>query len=84
MEKYNVKQSSRSRATRALFKGYFRALRFSVRAGNPNFFSQASGSGFWDIDRNEYIDMMCTYGPVLDLTIESMRQPTNNMKGVIP
>jgi glutamate-1-semialdehyde 2,1-aminomutase len=31
----------------------------------PQFFSRAKGSRLWDVDGNEYIDMMCAYGPNL-------------------
>ena len=67
MEKYNVKQSSRmlERAKAVIPRGIFGHYGFSVRAGNPNFFSRASGSRFWDIDGNEYVDMMCAYGPMV-------------------
>ena len=67
MEKYNVKQSSRmlERAKAVIPRGIFGHYGFSVRAGNPNFFSRASGSRFWDIDGNEYVDMMCAYGPMI-------------------
>ena len=67
MEKYNVKQSSRmlERAKAVIPRGIFGHYGFSVREGNPNFFSRASGSRFWDIDGNEYVDMMCAYGPMI-------------------
>ena len=31
----------------------------------PQFFSHAQGCRIWDIDGNEYIDFMCSYGPVI-------------------
>ena len=33
--------------------------------GNPQYFSKAEGSKFWDIDGNEFIDYMCAYGPMI-------------------
>ena len=67
MEKYNVKQSSKmlERAKAVIPRGIFGHYGFSAREGNPNFFSRASGSRFWDIDGNEYVDMMCAYGPMI-------------------
>ena len=31
----------------------------------PQFFSRARGARLWDVDGNEYIDLMCAYGPNL-------------------
>jgi glutamate-1-semialdehyde 2,1-aminomutase len=33
--------------------------------GYPQFMSRGLGSHVWDVDGNEYIDLMCSYGPVL-------------------
>ena len=33
--------------------------------GNPQYFSKAAGSRFWDVDGNEFIDYMCAYGPMI-------------------
>jgi glutamate-1-semialdehyde 2,1-aminomutase len=33
--------------------------------GYPQFMSHGLGSHVWDVDGNEYIDLMCSYGPVL-------------------
>jgi glutamate-1-semialdehyde 2,1-aminomutase len=33
--------------------------------GAPQFMSTADGSRIWDVDGNEYIDLMCSYGPIL-------------------
>ncbi|MCP5057617.1 MAG: aminotransferase class III-fold pyridoxal phosphate-dependent enzyme [bacterium] len=33
--------------------------------GFPQFFSRAEGCRLWDADGNEYVDMMCAYGPML-------------------
>jgi glutamate-1-semialdehyde 2,1-aminomutase len=33
--------------------------------GYPQFMSHGLGSHIWDVDGNEYIDLMCSYGPVL-------------------
>jgi glutamate-1-semialdehyde 2,1-aminomutase len=31
----------------------------------PQFFQRAKGSRLWDVDGNEYVDMICAYGPNL-------------------
>src|ERR1700694_2958075 len=34
-------------------------------ASYPQFFERADGCRLWDCDGNEYIDFMCSYGPIL-------------------
>ena len=36
-----------------------------VPEGYPQFMSHGRGARVWDVDGNEYIDLMCSYGPVL-------------------
>ena len=31
----------------------------------PQFFERAEGSRIWDVDGNEYVDLMCSYGPII-------------------
>ncbi len=31
----------------------------------PQFFERGEGSHIWDVDGNEYIDFMCSYGPII-------------------
>ena len=33
--------------------------------GYPQFFARGSGSRLWDVDGNEYVDFMCSWGPVV-------------------
>jgi glutamate-1-semialdehyde 2,1-aminomutase len=33
--------------------------------GYPQFFARGSGSHLWDVDGNEYVDFMCSWGPVI-------------------
>jgi glutamate-1-semialdehyde 2,1-aminomutase len=33
--------------------------------GAPRYIARAEGSRFWDVDGNEYIDMMCSWGPIV-------------------
>lgn len=54
------------RASKALPRGV--AGHFSPQVnwpGSPHFFARAEGSRIWDVDGNEYIDMMCAWGPIV-------------------
>lgn len=54
------------RAAKALPRGV--AGHFSPQVnwpGSPHFFARAEGSRVWDVDGNEYIDMMCAWGPIV-------------------
>jgi glutamate-1-semialdehyde 2,1-aminomutase len=54
------------RASKALPRGV--AGHFSPQVnwpGSPHFIARAEGSRFWDVDGNEYIDMMCAWGPIV-------------------
>ncbi|MEC9286047.1 MAG: aminotransferase class III-fold pyridoxal phosphate-dependent enzyme, partial [Pseudomonadota bacterium] len=31
----------------------------------PQYFERAEGCHLWDVDGNEYIDYMCSYGPMI-------------------
>ncbi len=33
--------------------------------GYPQFFARGEGARVWDVDGNEYVDFMCSYGPVI-------------------
>jgi glutamate-1-semialdehyde 2,1-aminomutase len=54
------------RAAKALHRGV--AGHFSPQVnwpGSPHFFARAEGSRVWDVDGNEYIDLMCAWGPIV-------------------
>jgi glutamate-1-semialdehyde 2,1-aminomutase len=34
-------------------------------AGFPQFMARGDGARVWDVDGNEYVDLMCSYGPVI-------------------
>jgi glutamate-1-semialdehyde 2,1-aminomutase len=36
-----------------------------VRGEQPYFFDRGDGCRVWDVDGNEYIDFMCSYGPIV-------------------
>jgi glutamate-1-semialdehyde 2,1-aminomutase len=38
---------------------------FRAVGGNPFFAERASGSRVWDVDGNEYVDYVCTWGPAI-------------------
>lgn len=55
-----------ARAAKALPRGV--AGHFSPQVnwpGSPHFIARAEGSRIWDVDGNEYIDMMCAWGPIV-------------------
>jgi glutamate-1-semialdehyde 2,1-aminomutase len=31
----------------------------------PYFFARGQGAGLWDVDGNEYVDLLCSYGPIV-------------------
>ncbi|MDQ0511817.1 aminotransferase class III-fold pyridoxal phosphate-dependent enzyme [Ancylobacter amanitiformis] len=33
--------------------------------GYPQFFARAEGTRLWDVDGNEYLDFMCSWGPII-------------------
>jgi glutamate-1-semialdehyde 2,1-aminomutase len=39
--------------------------RMVVAGAYPYFFERAYGCRVWDVDGNEYIDLMCSYGPIV-------------------
>src|SRR5262249_2278753 len=65
----------RHRETQALFERALRVVpggiyghqspRMLVPAVYPYFFARGAGSRIWDVDGNEYIDLMCSYGPIV-------------------
>jgi glutamate-1-semialdehyde 2,1-aminomutase len=36
-----------------------------VSGAHPYFFERGDGCRVWDVDGNEYIDLMCSYGPIV-------------------
>ena len=56
----------RKRAAKVLPRGMYGHM--SLRGlpdGYPQFFERADGCRLWDVDGNEYIDFMCSYGPMI-------------------
>ena len=67
MNTFDVSNSGHllERAKEVIPGGVFGHYGFSVREGSPSFFSRAQGARFWDVDDNEYVDLMCAYGPMI-------------------
>lgn len=65
MSSSNTKKSHQllKRAKEVIPGGVFGHYKYAIRDAGPVFFSKAEGSHFWDVDDNEYIDLMCAYGP---------------------
>jgi len=55
------------RATRVVPGGIYghQSPLLLVPGSYPYFFSRGEGSHVWDVDGNEYIDYMCSYGPIV-------------------
>src|SRR5210317_571020 len=53
----------RERAQSAFPAGvYGHQASISVSPQHPQFFARAQGGRLWDVDGNEYIDFLCSYG----------------------
>jgi glutamate-1-semialdehyde 2,1-aminomutase len=55
------------RATRVIPGGIYghQTPALLVPGSYPYFFAHGAGSHVWDVDGNEYIDYMCSYGPIV-------------------
>lgn len=57
----------RERAARVIPNGMYGHMAIGPRmpAGYPQFFARADGARLWDADGREYIDYVCSYGPMI-------------------
>lgn len=56
----------RARAVRVVPGGMYGHLAAAgLPDGFPQFFAHGDGSRVWDVDGNEYVDLMCSWGPIL-------------------
>ena len=56
----------RKRAARVIPGGMYGHLRAdALPSGYPQFFSRGQGCRLWDVNGKEYIDFMCSWGPVV-------------------
>src|SRR5262245_30604852 len=62
----SVDASLRERARRVIPGGLWGHLDASrLPEGYPQFFQRADGCRLWDVDGNEYVDLMCSWGPMV-------------------
>jgi glutamate-1-semialdehyde 2,1-aminomutase len=56
----------RARASKVIPGGMYGHQKVtSLPASYPQFMARGEGAHVWDVDGNEYVDLMCGYGPVL-------------------
>ncbi len=57
----------RARAERVIPGGMYghQSVSYRMPKNYPQFFARAEGCRLWDVDGNEYIDFMCSYGPMI-------------------
>ena len=61
-----IDQALRRRAHRVIPGGMWgHQNAASLPPGYPQFFSRADGCRVWDVDGREYVDLMCSWGPIL-------------------
>jgi glutamate-1-semialdehyde 2,1-aminomutase len=59
-------QSWRQRAAAVIPNGmYGHQSARALPEGYPQFLARGQGGRIWDVDGNEYIDLMCSYGPIV-------------------
>jgi glutamate-1-semialdehyde 2,1-aminomutase len=56
-----------ARAERVIPGGIYghQSPRMLVPGAYPSFFARADGARLWDVDGNEYLDLVCGYGPIV-------------------
>src|SRR4051794_7052893 len=56
----------RARARRVVPGGMYGHLDArAIADGFPQFFARGQGARIWDVDGNEYVDLMCSWGPIV-------------------
>lgn len=61
-----IDQGLRERARRVIPNGMYGHLNTSRLADDyPQFLARGEGARVWDVDGREFIDLMCTFGPIL-------------------
>jgi glutamate-1-semialdehyde 2,1-aminomutase len=56
----------RERARKVVPGGVYGHLSINrMPAGYPQFWARGEGARIWDVDGNEYVDLMCSFGPIL-------------------
>ncbi|HEX3499832.1 MAG TPA: aminotransferase class III-fold pyridoxal phosphate-dependent enzyme, partial [Stellaceae bacterium] len=58
--------SLRERARRVVPGGMWGHMNAAnLPEGYPQFFARGEGCRVWDVDGNEYVDFMCSWGPIV-------------------
>ena len=65
--RYTESEELLARARRVVPGGVYghQAPRMVVAGAYPYFFARGEGCRVWDVDGNEFIDLMCSYGPIV-------------------
>lgn len=65
--RYAESEALLERARRVVPGGVYghQAPRMVVAGSHPYFFARGDGCRIWDVDGNEFIDLMCSYGPIV-------------------
>jgi glutamate-1-semialdehyde 2,1-aminomutase len=83
----------RERAARVIPGGLWGHMRVQgLPAGYPQFFTRADGCRLWDADGREFIDFMCSWGPIVlghhdaevEAAAEAQRRAGDTMNGPAP
>jgi glutamate-1-semialdehyde 2,1-aminomutase len=62
----SVDSALRQRALRVVPGGMWGHLHAAkLPEGYPQFFARGDGCRLWDVDGNEYVDLMCSWGPIV-------------------
>jgi glutamate-1-semialdehyde 2,1-aminomutase len=65
--KFDRSEALMTRARKAIPNGIYghQSPVLLVPGSYPNFMARGKGCHIWDVDGNEYIDFMCSYGPIV-------------------
>ena len=82
---YNKSQALFDRARKVIpngIPGHFNPVVQKPDGSYPFYAHKAKGSRFWDVDGNEFIDLMCAYGPmILGYGDEAVERAVNAQSG---
>src|SRR4029078_10103472 len=57
-------QARRERAKRVIANGMYGHLSVNrLPASYPQYYARGEGARVWDVDGNQYVDLMCSFGP---------------------
>lgn len=84
MMKIQLSESWHERAKKVIPGGVSSPVRaFSAVSGTPRYMVRGKGSRVWDVDGNEYVDLVGSWGPMIlghanDDVLDAVREVTNN------